>query len=68
VRQLRAKLIKPALTDDFGRTKILELGRVSARFSTEADKEFCAFEIPIMVGRNVGDEIGGVLQSNLFLS
>ena len=50
-------LLKAALADDLGSAKILELGRVGPRLGTEPDQQLGAFQIAVVVRRNIRDKI-----------
>jgi hypothetical protein len=43
---------------------MLELGRIRARFPDKPDEHFRPFQVAVMVGSNVGNEIGRVTGSD----
>ncbi len=66
--QLLGQTLKASLADDPGGPKILEFGGVGSRLAAQADQQLGSFQVSIVIGRNIGDKVGGVLQANRFLS
>ena len=50
--------------DDLGGAEVLELGRVRPGFFGQADEQLGALQVAVVVGGDVGDEVGGVVGAN----
>jgi hypothetical protein len=61
VADLAVHVRKAVVRDDLGRVEVLELGRIRPGFFGQADEQFGALQVAIVVGGNVGDEVGGVV-------
>ena len=65
MRLLRTERTEAAIGDDGLGLEILELGRVGAGLSGKMNEHLGAFERPVMVGREIGDEIGRIVEAYL---
>ena len=50
--------------DDLGRLKMLELGCVGAGIFGEFDEHLRSIQVAVVIGGDVGDEIGGMIHAN----
>ena len=58
MRLLRAEAAEPDVADDLRGAEVLELGGVGAGLGGQMDQRLGAFQIAVVVGGDVGDEIG----------
>jgi len=62
VGELATEGLEAVVGDDFGGAEVLEFGGVCPSLFGEADEFDGAVEVAVMVGGDVGDEVGGVVE------
>ncbi len=64
VRDLPVHVAKAVVGDDLRGAEVLELGGVRPGFFGQADQQLGALQVAIMVGGDIGDEVGGVVRAD----
>jgi hypothetical protein len=64
MRKLSTQRAKTTIAHDFGSTKILKFGGVGASLGAEADQNFGAIKIAVVIGCNISNKIGWVIESD----
>ena len=65
---LRVHVREAIIRNDLRRIEVLELGGIRSRLFRKFDEQFRPLQIPIVVRRDVSDEIGGMVQINRSIS
>ena len=65
---LRVHVREAIIRNDLRRVEILELGSIRPRLLRQADKQFRPLQIAVVVRGDVGDEVGGMVQTNRSIS
>ena len=66
VRDLAAHVPEAVIGDDLGGAEILELGRIRPGFFRQADEQLGPLQVAVVVGGDIGDEIGGMVCANAY--
>ena len=64
-RPAAAQVPEAVIRDDLGGAEILEFGCIRPGFFRQADEQLGPLQVAIMVGGDIGDEIGGVITPNV---